>query len=215
MDAFSAALASDDEDDAADTGPAVFPTDDWPESVDAPADIDFGWGRQPNDAAEPYDDGPYDDGQDIVEEQAGWQEAAAEERPAQAETPRRRTIWADEAEPEPVYRSFRQRVREEEPAAPEPRSDLRGLKAEGEDIRRLLSSNSSRSVGSAFDSLARSVEQESPAESDPPASGKTTLEDLVADCLRPMLRTWLDENLPSLVERMVREEIERVARKSR
>jgi cell pole-organizing protein PopZ len=39
-----------------------------------------------------------------------------------------------------------------------------------------------------------------------------TLEDVVAEMLQPMLKSWLDNNLPSLVERMVREEIERVSR---
>ena len=39
-----------------------------------------------------------------------------------------------------------------------------------------------------------------------------TLEDLVQDMLRPMLKAWLDDNLPSMVERLVRAEIERVAR---
>jgi cell pole-organizing protein PopZ len=38
------------------------------------------------------------------------------------------------------------------------------------------------------------------------------LDQAVNDLLRPMLKTWLDENLPSLVERLVREEIERVSR---
>jgi cell pole-organizing protein PopZ len=33
--------------------------------------------------------------------------------------------------------------------------------------------------------------------------------------LRPMLRAWLDDNLPTIVERLVRAEIERVARGSR
>ena len=39
-----------------------------------------------------------------------------------------------------------------------------------------------------------------------------TLEDLVREMLRPMLKTWLDENLPNMVERLVRAEIERVSR---
>jgi uncharacterized protein len=39
-----------------------------------------------------------------------------------------------------------------------------------------------------------------------------TLEDLVRETLRPMLKSWLDEHLPSLVERMVEAEIERVTR---
>jgi cell pole-organizing protein PopZ len=43
-------------------------------------------------------------------------------------------------------------------------------------------------------------------------NGALTLEDLARDLLKPMLQEWLDENLPSLVERLVREEIERLAR---
>jgi len=37
-----------------------------------------------------------------------------------------------------------------------------------------------------------------------------TLEDLVKEMLRPMLKSWLDDNLPGLVERIVKAEIERV-----
>jgi cell pole-organizing protein PopZ len=37
-----------------------------------------------------------------------------------------------------------------------------------------------------------------------------TLEDIVRDEMRPLLRAWLDENLPPLVERLVRAEIERM-----
>jgi hypothetical protein len=39
-----------------------------------------------------------------------------------------------------------------------------------------------------------------------------TLEDLVREMLAPLLKTWLDDNLPGLVERLVRAEIERVSR---
>ena len=39
-----------------------------------------------------------------------------------------------------------------------------------------------------------------------------TLEDLTKDLLRPLLKGWLDQNLPPLVQRLIREEIERVAR---
>ena len=39
-----------------------------------------------------------------------------------------------------------------------------------------------------------------------------TLEDLVKEMLRPMLKSWLDDNLPAVVERLVRAEIERVSR---
>jgi uncharacterized protein len=42
-----------------------------------------------------------------------------------------------------------------------------------------------------------------------------TLDDVVQDMLRPMVKAWLDDNLPNIVERLVRAEIERVARGGR
>jgi hypothetical protein len=66
----------------------------------------------------------------------------------------------------------------------------------------LLSRDADAAVSSAFQDLATSVLS---------GSGRT-IDDVVEDLLRPMLRDWLDDNLPSMVERLVREEIERVAR---
>jgi cell pole-organizing protein PopZ len=40
-------------------------------------------------------------------------------------------------------------------------------------------------------------------------------DELVRETLRPMLKQWLDENLPAIVERLVRAEIQRVARGGR
>jgi cell pole-organizing protein PopZ len=42
-----------------------------------------------------------------------------------------------------------------------------------------------------------------------------SIDDLARELLHPMLKQWLDQNLPRLVETLVREEIERVARRSR
>ncbi|MEN0088831.1 MAG: DUF2497 domain-containing protein [Pseudomonadota bacterium] len=39
-----------------------------------------------------------------------------------------------------------------------------------------------------------------------------SIDELTDDILRPMVKTWLDDNLPQMVERLVREEIQRVAR---
>lgn len=39
-----------------------------------------------------------------------------------------------------------------------------------------------------------------------------TLEDMVGEALKPLLKTWLDENLPTLVERVVRAEMSRYPR---
>jgi len=76
----------------------------------------------------------------------------------------------------------------------------RGLGAAPE--QRLVSAATSAAVDSAFNTLAQTVLVQ---------NGRT-LEDLVREMLRPMLKTWLDDNLPSLVERLVRAEIDRVSR---
>lgn len=47
-----------------------------------------------------------------------------------------------------------------------------------------------------------------------PVGGGKTMEDLVSDAMMPHLKAWLDENLPQLVERVVREEIEKIVKGS-
>jgi cell pole-organizing protein PopZ len=66
----------------------------------------------------------------------------------------------------------------------------------------ILSQNTVNSVESAFNALANTVL----------SNNARTLEDLVKEMLRPMLKSWLDDNLPALVERIVKAEIERVSR---
>lgn len=44
---------------------------------------------------------------------------------------------------------------------------------------------------------------------EPRIDGRRTLEEIVSDLLRPLLRSWLDENLPRLVEPGLRSEIAR------
>ena len=44
-------------------------------------------------------------------------------------------------------------------------------------------------------------------------SGETSLEGMTRELLRPMLKNWLDTNLPILVEGMVAKEIERITKK--
>ena len=66
----------------------------------------------------------------------------------------------------------------------------------------LMSQSTVTAVNSAFNALAQTVL----------SNNARTLEDLVKEMLRPMLQHWLDNNLPTLVERLVRQQIERVAR---
>jgi len=44
-------------------------------------------------------------------------------------------------------------------------------------------------------------------------SGETSLEGLTREMLRPMLAQWLDDNLPAMVEELVKAEISRIAGK--
>lgn len=46
----------------------------------------------------------------------------------------------------------------------------------------------------------------------PIGQGNRTIEDLVKEVMRPMIKDWLDANLPRLVERLVRKEIERLSK---
>ncbi|MEQ8657719.1 MAG: DUF2497 domain-containing protein [Hyphomicrobiales bacterium] len=95
-----------------------------------------------------------------------------------------------EPEPEPIAEPV---VAAPEPVVHEPLAPA----------SRLLSQQTDSAVSAAFADLASTM-----------LSGNArTLEDLVQDMLRPMLKSWLDENLPTMVEKMVREEIERVARR--
>lgn len=45
--------------------------------------------------------------------------------------------------------------------------------------------------------------------------GDKTLEQLVKELLRPIMKDWLDTNLPGMVERIVREEVERIANRAK
>ena len=66
----------------------------------------------------------------------------------------------------------------------------------------LLSPRANAAVAASFDELARALDDR----------GAREIDQVVEDLLRPMLKRWLEDNLPSLVERLVREEIERVSR---
>jgi cell pole-organizing protein PopZ len=100
------------------------------------------------------------------------------------------------AQPEPRYVEEPRVVEEpravEEPRRPQPATLDRSL----------MSSHTSAAVDSAFNALAQTVL----------IQNARTLEDLVREMLRPLLKSWLDDNLPGMVERIVKAEIERVSR---
>jgi hypothetical protein len=74
--------------------------------------------------------------------------------------------------------------------------------ATAEEGRALISPEAGARVAASFGNLNHAV-----------SNGPTrSFDEIAEDMLRPMLQQWLDDNLPTLVERLVREEIERVAR---
>jgi cell pole-organizing protein PopZ len=70
---------------------------------------------------------------------------------------------------------------------------------------RLTSARTRQTMSSQLDELSRTVISNNPR----------TLEDLVRDMVRPLLREWLEANLPAIVERQVRQEIDRLSHSGR
>jgi uncharacterized protein len=90
------------------------------------------------------------------------------------------------------------------PALPEPVAPPPALKSVSQLEERILSQETGAIVGQAIQSLARQAAA-------PVVPGRS-MEEVVVDALRPVLRTWLDDHLPGIVERLVKAEIERVTR---
>jgi len=112
-------------------------------------------------------------------------------------------VFAERAPDAPVGPPLRIIEEARRPPLPPPPSPLAAASApQPSPDRGLISSSTMAAVDSAFHSLSHTVL----------GQNARTLEDLVKEMLRPMLKSWLDDNLPSLVERIVRAEIERVSR---
>ena len=130
---------------------------------------------------------PEDDILDLTEQMA---ETAQEQPSFQTIDGQSDVIFAD---PQPEPPSPPPRIEEPRQAYAPPQQS---------DADRLLSASTSAAVDSAFNTLAQTVL----------VQNARTLEDLVREMLRPMLKSWLDDNLPGMVERIVKAEIERVSR---
>lgn len=76
----------------------------------------------------------------------------------------------------------------------------------------LISKGSARASERSLAALAAAVGRQRHS----PALGMSerTLEDLVKEVMRPMIKEWLDSNLPGLVERLVEREIDRLSRRA-
>ncbi|PTS89820.1 DUF2497 domain-containing protein, partial [Sphingomonas sp. HMWF008] len=73
-------------------------------------------------------------------------------------------------------------------------------------VESILSERTAEATRGPLDALSRMIVK-------PDVAGSDTLEGMVREMLRPMLRDWLDANLPAMVETMVAREIERITSK--
>jgi cell pole-organizing protein PopZ len=117
-----------------------------------------------------------------------------------------------ETKSEPVFKpvespdvEFRDQMRRQEPEPLTPAAAPARTAYPSRLDEQLLSQRASEAVSAAFGTLANTMF----------AEGSRSIEDVVREMLKPMLKTWLEDNLPSLVERLVRAEIERVSRGGR
>ena len=133
-------------------------------------------------------------GEEISEEEmSGDEPEAASGEEAETAESEADIVFLEKTEDEMDAEFAEENVKAEPAEEPAPAASLSG---------HLLSSKADSSVASAFSSLENFVL----------STHSRTLEDLVQEMLKPMLKEWLDANSPPLVERMVREEIERVSR---
>ena len=78
----------------------------------------------------------------------------------------------------------------------------------------LLSAASADATRQSLDALTAAVAPAVTAAIPAAATGGRTMEDVVIEALRPMLKEWLDANLPTMVEAMVAKEISRITGKN-
>lgn len=74
----------------------------------------------------------------------------------------------------------------------------------------LVGDSAAASAASAFAGFASTLKKPEPADVQFPSG--PTIDEMVRGLLRPMLKEWLDANLPAIVEAQVRKEVERIAR---
>ena len=67
-------------------------------------------------------------------------------------------------------------------------------------------------AGAALEGFMRMAGSNMPV--DRKGTGTVTLEDIVRELMRPMLREWLDVHLPPIIEKVVQKELDKIARKA-
>lgn len=97
---------------------------------------------------------------------------------------------------------------------PPPQIDLQDATAMTSDDQDSLLSE--RTADAAAAEMAKLMSSNVAVERDEPGRiGRVTLEDMARDLMRPLIKTWLDENLPRVIDKVVTRELEKLARRAR
>lgn len=100
---------------------------------------------------------------------------------------------------------------EEEPVAAAPAPEPVSPASLGTDDENLVAPPVETAATASLAGLAAAVASQHGM---PVGGGNRTLEDLVKEVMRPMVKEWLDNNLQSVVERLVDREISRMSRRA-
>ncbi|QDX28044.1 DUF2497 domain-containing protein [Sphingomonas suaedae] len=150
----------------------------------------------------------------IIAEEGDAGVATRARRPARAAAPApsdddeilelREPVPSEATQPEP-RRAPRETPRVDlRDVAPEPVAAPAPQPAQAPSADQILSPTTAEATRGRLEALSRMVVK-------PEVQGSDTLEGMVREMIRPMLREWLDANLPRMVEDMVQREISRIA----
>jgi len=116
------------------------------------------------------------------------------------------------ADPEPLFEEQAYKEVEPEPVAPPVSPSPPPLSAPTPPAANLVSPPQAGEASGSFERLTEKLNED--YSELPIGNGAVTLEGLTRELVRPMLKEWLDQHLPMTVERLVREEIERLVMQS-
>jgi uncharacterized protein len=120
-------------------------------------------------------------------------------------------------EPEPAADEVELAPADEEPAAfiqDQPKQEKTAVEIKSAATRgELLSATAASAASGAFAKLSQAFQRTPAEESVADGSGRT-VEQFIEDMIRPLLKEWLDDNLPQIVDRLVEKEIQKIARRA-
>ncbi len=222
--------ADDDDDDVLDLTQPV----DTPETEAPAAEAERPLFKPRSEAEEPAAEKPADEALDLDQDEIGFDDEPADDDDATLEEPAFEAANADDdgsavaddedeaavdTGPDETTAETPDDAADLEPVQPPPEPALPPQPTKGkthvsaspqQDTEFLSSDTTSRST-SAFARLAKAASGE---DRRPVADGERTVEAFMVDLLKPMLKEWLDQNLQTIVERVVEQEVKKLARRA-